>query len=143
MADEIINGVDVSESTDEKPEQKVADEKKFSQKELDTHIQTRLKKEKDSQKVLTDTWETERKSYDEKIANYEKILQAVLDAKKEGLDEDVLELLNELDSFRQLEYLNKFSAKAEKMKDMPLTPHSNPNIENSTTKKVITNFMGG
>jgi hypothetical protein len=142
MTDEILNSGDVSESTDEKPEQKVTDEKKFTQKELDTHIQTRLKKEKDSQKLLTDSWDSERKSYEEKIEGYEKIFSSVLDAKKEGLDEDILELLSELDSFKQLEYLNKFEAKQEKIKDMPMTPQSKHTSENNNQPIKFNNFLG-
>jgi hypothetical protein len=136
----------IDETTDSTvdTQDKTKEEKKFSQKELDSLIQTRIKREKDNFTSQSKSWETEKASYDEKLTAYENSLKTLLDAKKIGLDEDIKTLLDELDVTKQIEYLAKLDAKKEKIKDTPIMPHGNSDSSNNNSKtKKLNNFLGG
>jgi hypothetical protein len=142
MADEIITTNDEGETPTVDSQDKQKQEKTFNQKEVDSLIQTRVKREKDSFGSAKQNWDQEKADYEEKIQKFEKTLGTLLDSQKEGLDSDIKELLGELDILKQVEYLAKYNAKKEKIKDTPKIPASNLNQENNKKEKKLNNFLG-
>lgn len=145
MTEKLNTDDSVTDETTTKPEGATPvttsqEEKKFSQKELDTLIQNRLKREKDNFTATSKTWEDERKNLTETTEKYEKLLGELLSNQMEGLSEGEKKLLAKLPILDQVEYLKDVAADSKKENaKIPLTPK--PNGKNEINAKKISRLI--
>ena len=120
MAEEVTPN-EIEETTTVQEQVKTED-KKFSQKELDLMIQSRIKREKESFNSAKSSWDSEKQEYDSKLSKYEEHLQSMINLQANSLTEGERKLLAKLPVLDQIEYLADLG-KEEKVKTkIPQTP---------------------
>lgn len=102
-------------------------EKKFTQADLNKHVQTRLKRE-------TSKWETEREGYLTDIEFYEQQMETIISAQTSDWDAGMKELFNALPVRERLEKLanGDFMAKVRRKNVIPKTPKESGEPNNSS-----------
>lgn len=134
-----LEGEGIESVEGEIPEKKTtADEKKFSQKELDTLIQSRLKREKDALSTASKNWDSEKEEYLSKLDTLEKITTELLEEAKQNLSEGEKILLGKLSVLDQIEYLQGVDKK--NRKTIPTTPRGTQENTNNKDTKIINKF---
>lgn len=127
--------VKVEQPQGETPEKKI-EEKLFNQKEVDSLIQNRLKREKDVFSTTQTTWNTEKENYENTIKKYEDNLKSMIATQAEGLSVTEKALLAKLSVQDQLDFLANMP-KTEKR--IPITPKSNG--EDTQTERKLKKFL--
>lgn len=123
MADDIEEKTDATD-TEEKTtetEQVKNPEKVFKQDEVNKIVAREVSQEKQKNKKLADSWESEKQTFVTQIDAYEKIISSTIEDMKKGVSADVLELLAEKTALEQYDWLVKHSKK-EKKTTIPETP---------------------
>lgn len=145
MADETNVGKPEGENTQKSeggnPENKNADEKLFSQKELDTHIQSRVKREKDALTTAQKTWDEEKAAILKEKESLENSLKTFITSAMDGLTDGEKKLLGKLPVMEQIEYLNEITKTTGKK--TPVTPKVQNNLNTNDNKPKFKNFLGG
>jgi hypothetical protein len=137
MADEIVEKTEVVE--DKKPETVVTPEKKFTQEELNSTVQTRVKREKDAFASAQAQWTEKETEYTKQIETYEKVLQDFIKDQYDGLTDLEASALAKLPILDQIELLAK--AKKDSKSNMPITPKPKGSVQ--VPNKKLNNFFGG
>ena len=127
------------ESEGETPEKKIADDKRFTQDEVNRMIQTRLKKERDSSTGLQKGWESEKTNLSEQLDSYEKIINSFLETQKTALTEREKKFFEKLSLVDQVEFLSE-SLKEVNKKEFPRNPVVGSG-ENQVSRPVTKKFL--
>jgi hypothetical protein len=139
MADDVVVEQKTDVVEDKKPETVVTPEKKFTQAELDSTIQTRVRREKDAFNTAQTAWNEKEQGYIKQVEEYEKILSDFIKADMDGLTDLEVKAISRLSIKDQLELLGE--AKKANKTSMPVTPKPKDQKTN-VPGKLLNNFGG-
>ena len=106
------------------------------QKRIDASVKNRLNREKESQRLVQESWEAEKMEMQEELEYLRKQVQLTIDATSAELDDDVRSLLTKLSIREQIEFVNK---KKSDMSNKKQTIQQIPNFgkKNNDNQKVV------
>jgi hypothetical protein len=140
MADEVVEKTDVVEDKSKPETVLIPEEKKFTQAELNSTVQNRVKREKDALTAAQSQWTAKEEEYAKQIETYEKVLANYVKAEMDGLTDLESKAISRLPVLEQIELLSE--AKKTNKSNMPITPKAKQN-SNIVPNKKFNNPFGG
>lgn len=121
-----------------------AQEKKFTQADLDKVVRDRLKRENESFKTTQTNFEAEIESLKSHIGSYEEEFSKLIAPKLDAIPEEFKELVEKLPLLEKIAFINKLETKkvdtTNKLR-LPKTPTENPNVFSGNKQPAIRRIL--